>query len=242
MNALSFNLRLLWDALFLQHEAYETLRDDNNPFVEGLFILVVVGLLVALASLVGFALEWASSPNLAEMQAVVLSNLQQMEWYQQLELQGATEALSIFQRQFDMGWQIASAMTSPLTALASFVTKPLSLILGWLVLGVIAHALARLLGGTGNLGQTLGTTALAAAPQAVNLLAAIPFLVVAGVGTWSLLCYYMALRTVHDLSWPRAMWATVLTPLIVVAFLAVVSVLFAAIFGTALFATFTGGQ
>ncbi|MCB0234783.1 MAG: hypothetical protein KDG58_11285, partial [Anaerolineae bacterium] len=35
------------------------------------------------------------------------------------------------------------------------------------------------------------------------------------LGTWTLLCSYMALRTVHDLSWPRAVFAVLLPPLII---------------------------
>jgi hypothetical protein len=236
------NLRLLWDALFLQRDAYERLRDDNNPFVEGLFIVVIMGILLAIAGLVGSLLEWASTPSLADIQEIVLDNLQQMPWYQMMEQQGGAQALDMFQRQYDLTWQIVRSFTSPLSALSGYITQPLGLIVSWQLLVLVGHGLARLFGGSGNLGQTLGTTALAVAPQAINLLGAIPFVVAAGVGTWGLLCFYLAIRTTHGLSWPRAMWTAVLTPLILVLVAAVILGLIAALFGATLSAVLAGGR
>ena len=65
MHAISRSFSMLWDALFLQTDAYERMRDDDNPFVEGLFLLVLLGLLLAVVGIVGTTLEWASSPPLA---------------------------------------------------------------------------------------------------------------------------------------------------------------------------------
>jgi hypothetical protein len=76
---------------------------------------------------------------------------------------------------------------------------------------VVAYLFARLLGGQGGLGQTLGCTALAVAPQVLNLATFFPYLVVGGVvGTWTLLCRYVALKTCHRLTWNRALGATLL--------------------------------
>lgn len=59
--------------------------------------------------------------------------------------------------------------------------------------------------------QTLGATALAEAPQLLSLVTVVPFVVVGGViGTWQMLCRYLALKTVHGLSWQRAVIATIL--------------------------------
>jgi hypothetical protein len=231
----------LWDALFLQRRAYQAMADDDNPFVEGLFVLVVVGVLVALAGIVGTTLEWASSPNLNAIQEVVLRNLQGMPWWSQMEQAGGAEATQMFQQIWDMNWQIVSVLTpSPASSLAGIVTVPLGLIFGWLLFGVIAHALARLFGGTATLSQTLGVTALAAAPQLVSLVTVIPFAVVAGVGTWTLLCRYMALRTAHDLSWPRAVWATILPPIILGLIFGVLITLLVVLFGAGMATLFAG--
>jgi hypothetical protein len=243
MQAISRAVHLIWDALFLQHRAYETMRDDDNPFVEGLFILVLLGVFVALVGIVGVLFEWGSSPNLGEIQEVVFDNLRQMPWYEQMQTEGGQQAVDIFTQIWNTNWQIVQALVpTPLTALAGIVTKPLGLIIAWLVFGVIAHALARLFGGTGNLGQTLGTTALAASPQLIIAVGALPFVAVAGVGTWTMLCRYMALRTAHDLSWPRAVWATILPPIIIGLVLGILATLGFIAFGATLAALFTGGQ
>lgn len=243
MQALTRTVRLLWEALFLRHEAYEIMAEDDNPFVEGLFILVMLGLLVGLVGIVGTTLEWASAPNLDDIQRVVLDNLTQMPWYEKMQQQGGAQAVAMFQRLYDLIWQFMRMLApSPTGALAGIVLWPLGLIIGWLVFGLIAHVLARLLGGTGNLGQTLGTTALAAAPQLLNAVAALPFVAMAGVGTWTLLCRYMALRTAHDLTWPRAVWAALLPPIIVGLVIAILALLGVLLFGTALGTLFTGGQ
>jgi len=79
---------------------------------------------------------------------------------------------------------------NPASAAVRIVTLPLWLVLIWLLYGVVAHLCARLLGGQGGLGQTLGRTALAVAPQLLNLATFLPYLVVGGVvGTWTLLFY-----------------------------------------------------
>jgi hypothetical protein len=49
----TLSLGLVLRALFLDTSAYDAMRDDDNPFVEGAFLVVVVGALTALLSLVG---------------------------------------------------------------------------------------------------------------------------------------------------------------------------------------------
>ncbi len=240
MHAISRSFGMLWDALFLQTDAYERMRDDDNPFVEGLFILVLLGLLLAVVGIVGTTLEWASSPPLAEIQQAVLSGLQQMRWYQDMEQ--SSEFVTQFRAIWDQVWRfVGMTAPSPITSLAGIITKPLSLIVGWLVFGVIAHVLARLFGGKGHLSQTLGATALGTAPQLLLVVTVLPFVAVAGLGTWTLLCNYMALRTVHGLSWPRAVFAALLPPLIIGLIVGFVIVLLTVLFGGAIAAMMAGG-
>jgi len=96
-------------------------------------------------------------------------------------------------------------------------------------------------GGAGTLNQTLGATALAAAPQLLNALTVLPFVVMFSLGTWTLLCNYMALRTVHGLSWQRSVAAALLPSVVLVLLAAAIGVIVAIVFGS-LFATmFAGG-
>ena len=106
---------------------------------------------------------------------------------------------------------------------------------------MIAHILARLFGGKGHLSQTLGATALGTAPQLLLIVTVLPFTAVAGLGTWTLLCNYMALRTVHGLSWPRAVFAALLPPLIIGLIVGFVFALLAILFGGAIAAMMAGG-
>ena len=214
MHAITRSFGLLWDALFLQRDAYAHMRDDDNPFVEGLFILVLLGVLLAVAGVIGTTLEWASGPNLNTVREVVLKNLQAMDWYRFVQQSPGSE--SQFLQIWNGIWNAAAGLApSPLRSLTGIITKPLALIVWWLVFGLLAYVFARVFGGKGTLNQTLGATALAASPQLVTLLTVLPFVAIASLGTWTLLCSYMALRTVHDLSWPRAVFAALLPVLIV---------------------------
>jgi hypothetical protein len=199
-------------AIFLRTDAYEEMREARNPFIKGLFIIVIVGVIIALATLLGTALEWASSPNLADIQETVYEGIIQMPWYRQM-LQEVPDYGKMFRQQYDLGWTMARMFgaSSPGSALGNVVLTPLSLVIGWLVYGLLAHLFARLLKGEATLSQTLGCTALAVAPQVLKLTELLPFVAVGGVvGTWMLICRYMALKQAHRFAWGRAFWATVL--------------------------------
>jgi hypothetical protein len=220
-------IRLAWEALFLREDPYAEMRDNSNAALRGLGIVVLIAVAVALVGLVGTALEWATTPDLREMQETVWQGLQKMDWYQDLE--GVPE----IRQQFELGWQIFPRLFGAPnvgTAALRIVLLPLGLALVWALYGLAAYLFARLLGGQGSLGQTLGCTALAAAPQLLNLASFFPYVVVGGVvGTWTLLCRYVALKTCHRLRWGRALAATLLPYVL----LAVVVSLFSCLVGTA---------
>ncbi len=216
----TLSLKLVLRALFLDGNAYAELRDDDNPFVEGLFLIVIIGVVTAMLALIGQLLAWASTPNLNAIKEIVLQNLQHMSWWSFMA--GNPAALAQFQRWYDVGWQVVPALfgaPSPTTAALNIVTWPAGMLLSWLVYGVLAHVFARLLRGTGSLGQTLGVTALATTPLLLRGLHVVPFLVLGGVlNTWQLICRYKALRTTHNLTWGRAFWATLLPFLVYLLF------------------------
>jgi len=54
---------VLFRALFMDGDAYDQMRDDDNPFVEGLFLLVLIGVGSALLHLIGRAIMAASTPG-----------------------------------------------------------------------------------------------------------------------------------------------------------------------------------
>ena len=239
MKTISQSMGLLWEALFLQPEPYAAMRDRQNPAGKGLVILIILGLVLALAAFVGSIFTWASSPDIAVVQETVLRNLQQMSWWQFVEMDPQGEAMWF--QIWDSIWQFMGIMNpTPASGLAGFIFTPLSLIVSWIVFGLVAHVIAKLFGGQGQLGQTLGATSLAAAPQILALFNVVPFVVVAGIGIWTVLARYLAIRVAHDLSWGRALWVTLLT--MVVIFLLLFFLLGAGVFAfTATMASVFGG-
>jgi len=206
-------IRHVWEALFLNDEPFAEMCDRPQPALRGLSIVVVVAVAVALVGLVGTTLEWATSPRLADVQRVVLQGLKKMEWYQEL-VEADPELRENFQHWFDLSWKILppllGAPNIPRAALR-IILLPLGLGIAWLVYGVLAYLFARLLGGRGGLGPTLGCTALAIAPQVLNLVTFFPYVALGGlVGTWTLLGRYLAVKTCHRLTWSRALVAALL--------------------------------
>jgi len=215
-------IRLAWEALFLSEAPYAEMRDDSTPLVRGLVLVALVALAVALVGLVGTALEWATTPNMRDVQQVVLDGIRQMPWYQ--ELQSDPEFREMFSQQYELWWRVFPALFGApniTSAALKIITLPLGLAFVWFLYGLLAHLFARLLGGQEGLSQTLGCTALAVAPQLLNLATFLPYVAVGSVvSTWTLLCRYVALKTCHRLTWGRALAATLL-PYIV--FLVVIS-------------------
>ena len=208
----TLSLGRVFRALFLDSEAFEELREDDNPFVEGLFLVVILGVVTALLSWIGQTVAWASIPRLSAIKELVLPALQEQSWWAQVAAD--PQALATFQRLYDAAWQVVpwwAGAAGPASAALNILVWPIGLMVSWLVYGLVAHLFASLLGGRGTLNQTLGVTALAYMPLVLRGLGFIPFLVIGGViNTWQLLLRYRALRTAHHLSWRRAFWATLL--------------------------------
>lgn len=211
MDGIADSLRLGWDALLLKEEAYERMSIAANPVVKGLILIVIVGVVIALAAFIGDVLEWASTPNLGQIQDTVFHYLMRMPWWEEA-VSADPSFPQYFEQWYDWGWGFATALSpSPGGAAASVILTPLGLIFRWLIYGLLAYLFARWLGGTADLSETLGVLALAVAPQMLNLLTLLPYVQMGNlVSIWGILCAYVGLKTVHRLSWSRAVWATLL--------------------------------
>jgi hypothetical protein len=208
----TLSLQLVLRALFFDPEAYDRLRDDDNPFIEGAALVVLISLVAALLNLVGTLMAWASSPSLDGIKQVVLAELQSQSWWPLV--MGNAEAQAQFLRNWDLGWRIFPVLfgaANPTLSAINVVVWPIVGLISWLLYGVLVYLFSRLFRGTGTLTQTLGTTALAATPLLLRGLGLVPFLVVGGVvNTWQLICRYRAVRSAQRLPvWPAA-WATIL--------------------------------
>jgi len=208
----TLSLGLVLRALFLDNDAYDQLRDDDNPFMEGLFLVVIIGAITALLNLIGQLLAWAGTPSMSAIKDAVWQAFPTMQWWSQMS--GNATALEQFKQYYDMGWQIFPALfgaPDPASAAANIVLWPLVAVLSWLIYGTLAHLFARMLGGAGQYGQTLGTLSLSFTPLLLRGLGFLPYFTVGAVmNTWQLICRYKAIRSAGQMSWGRAVWATLL--------------------------------
>lgn len=222
MQDLLATLRLCPRALLLQDEAYAAMREISSPFIKGLILILVAGVVVSLVGIVGEMLEWATTPNLEAIKDVVLQELQQMDWYGEAS-EGSPNFEPTFRRQYEIGRRIFPYLfraPNPIGAAIGVIMIPLWLGVSWLIFGLLGYLFARLVGGQASLGQTLGCTALAVTPQLLGLIRILPYVEIGGVITiWTLICNYLALKNAHRLSSERAFWAMLL-PFILLALLA----------------------
>jgi hypothetical protein len=212
---------LVGKALVLDAEPFMALTDDDEPWMEGLFLTISVGFLVGVAQLIGRLLATATLPPSDAMLAALLQGWRQFST-------SAPEAVSpvlmeaflrevwsiiIFWNGYSGGW----------ARLLLLVTTPSLLLLQWLLAGAIVYITARFLGGVGTLNQTLGATALMVAPQALRFAELIPFATVSQLllSVWALLIIYRAVEVAHDLPWQRALLAA-LTPWLLLLVLTVI--------------------
>ncbi len=240
MDGIVDSLRLGWDALLFKEDAYEEMGASTSPVVKGLIFIVVVGVIIAICGLVGTGLELASIPDMGEIRDTVFFYMKQMPWWD-VVAQEDPMALERFEEWYQRGWDIFPKLFGAPdmgSAALGIITVPLALLFRWLVYGLLAYLFARWLGGSGSLSKTLGVLALAVVPQVLNVLTIIPFLQVGSiVAVWGVLCAYYGLKTAHNLSWTRAVWATLLPFILVVVVLILMGCFSSAILGVVL-----GGQ
>ncbi len=203
--------RLLGQALVLEPDPCVVLADDDNPWLEGLFLLTLLGSGVGFARLIGGALTGASLPSSEALFQATVQVLRQAQ---------AAPALEAILRQVWPGIALLLGHGGWLR-LYLVVATPLAMILFWLAYGLLAHGSARLLGGQGRWNATLGVLALSFAPWLFGLLQVLPFVRVPGLllVVWGLLIAYRGLEVAHELPTDRAVLAALL-PMCVLLFLA----------------------
>lgn len=208
-------VRLGLGGLFLEQQVYQQQRESPESLRRGFILVATIGVLVGLATLIGQVGEALVTPASDVMMRTIYEGLTAMPWYQDL-LEMQPGFADEFREQFDRIAQIIRLFQGGgvIGGLVSFVLSPLLYLLGWLIFGLLAHVIARALGGSGTLAQTLGCTALAAGVSLLNLVQIVPFAQVAGVGLLSLVANYVAIREAHELAPGPAFWATILGPLL----------------------------
>ncbi len=203
---------LIGKTLVLEAEPFVIMTEDDNPWVEGLFLTVSLGFVIGVAHLVGGLLMTATLPPAAAVQEAILQGWRQFSQNFGASVDPVATAANL--RRF---WTLVTTLSGyggGWFRLFTLITTPFLLVIQWLVSGLLVFITARALGGRGTLNQTLGATALMVAPYALSLLTVIPFVSVNNLllTTWSLLIVYRAAEVTHELPWQRAIWVA-LTPI-----------------------------
>jgi hypothetical protein len=200
---------LIGKALVLEAQPFEAMVDDDQPWMEGLALIVTVGLLVGMAQLIG---NWLLSATLPPADAVLATLVNGWrEFAAQVGLAADAAAGEAVLRQAWASFTLLRGYDQGWGGLLSLILTPLGLVLQWLLAALIVFGVARWLGGRGTLNQTLGATALIAAPQVLLLLQIVPFVAVSGLllAVWGVLILYRAVEVAHELPWQRAVLAAV---------------------------------
>jgi hypothetical protein len=227
----------LWlGAMFLKQETYSYERDSKNPFGNGLLYIAVVGVLVALAGILGAGLRYAIVPSSDAIKNTILVHIQAMPFFAMYD----STAADIFNKQFNQGWDLIGSRTlgypvDPVgvTALvASVLTTPLGLVIGWLVYGALVHLIARGWNRDTSFGEMLAPLALATSPQLLNLVAVFPTAGASGVviSLWTWICSVFAIRVAYQTTTGRAIWAAVFPVLLAAILFLLLFLLIAAFF------------
>ena len=206
--------QLVGKALFLEGEPFITMVDDDDPWVEGLFLVVVMSALIAIAQFVGGLLLTLSLPPSNALLEAVIQGWRLIAGELGFSNSGVVDA--VIRQQWDL-LAAAVGFGGGMSRLLIILFVPAAMVVQWFLYGLLGHGVARLLGGHATLNQTLGATALLVAPNVLLLLTIVPFVNVSAllILVWSLLIVYRALQIAHDLSWQRAAGAALLTPILV---------------------------
>lgn len=198
--------RLIGQALVLEPEPFVEMVDDDNPWVEGLFLCACIGVLTAVAQVLGGLLLTGSLPPAEVVLNTLLQALRQ--------LVANAETLLEVERTLGEIWPLLSMNSgygSGWLRLLTLVVTPFGLIAQWLIFGITGHLIARAVGGQGSLGQTLGAMALSNGPRLLYILTIIPFVSIGGIliHVWGILIAYRGMEVAHELPPTRAALAVV---------------------------------
>jgi hypothetical protein len=186
---------LVSKALVLDAEPFIALSDDDDPWVEGLFLTMGVGFLVGVARLIGQLLTTAVLPPNDALLAALLQGWRQ--WSTSVPNAINPAVMESFLRE---GWAIANfwlGYSGGWLRLLTLVTTPTLLFVQWLLAGMIIYA------------EILPFAAVS------QLL----------LSVWALLILYRGVEVAHDLPWQKAFVAAVAPLLLLILFVFLMAML-----------------
>lgn len=196
---------LIGKALVLEAEPFVTLVDDDEPWVEGLFLTISLGVVVGVARLIGGLWLSASLPPATSVIEAIVTGWQRFNTV--MTLTSTPQAVEASLRQWWWLVTLLNGYDSGWLRLLTLISTPLGFVASWLLSACVVYLAARALGGSGSFNQTLGATALIVAPHIFSILHIFPFVTVSALllTVWGLLILYRAAEVAHNLSWQRAL-------------------------------------
>jgi hypothetical protein len=166
-------------------------------------LLWILGI-VLLARLIGFGLNWLTTPRLERIEALLQEFIVGLPWYAE-QVRQAPGFAAQFAQNYYLTWEGLRALLgiqTPASVGAWVGVTVLDTLLAWLVYGTLAHWSARWLGGAGRWSQTMGAIALAYAPLLLTVIEMIPgaALPLSLLFLAMLVGKYQALKCVHRLA------------------------------------------
>lgn len=233
---ISYYAELWVGAMFLRPEAYQYIRARREPFASGLLYLALIGVLTAIASILGAATRYVTSPNADYIKNALLEHLQATPLYSQLPPNAQASLDSGFQQLWNaLGSTLLGYPTTP-TGVAmlglSLITVPLGLVIGWLIYGALVRLVSRGWNPATTFGELLAALALANSPQLLMALNLFPGVGVSGmvIGLWTFVLNVFAIRQAYQTTTRRAIWGALFPSLL----LFVILILLAALAGVTL--------
>lgn len=201
----------LWiGGLFLQREAYQYLTQRRQPLASGMLFVGIVGVLVALANILGALARYATSPSPDAIKNTVLVHLQAMPFYEQM----LPVTQSLFERGFNQTWELLgqffvgypSTQQEFAQLFVTLLTTPLGMIVTWLVYSALVHLGARKNNPETTFAQVAGALSLTQAPFLINVLNIFP-----GVSVnfwvlylWFFVCAITGIRVAYNTNQAKA--------------------------------------
>ncbi len=241
---------LLHAALFREH-VFSDLSRRRDAFLQGVVIVLVVGLVVGLPGLIrDIVVGLRPATTEVEMAEVRTELNRLLEQMQPFFGNMPAEEMNALMAQIEENMQFGLAIAGKVEAMPTMLPKPLdrsfqaigtwtskpfagsSLPLGaaalgtWLGYGTWVMLFAKLLGGRGSLVGFFGATAFYAVPHLLNVLGLVP--VLGGVLSviayfWGLALYVKGTAVSHQLSVERALLAVLLPALIALVILIILA-------------------
>ncbi len=139
---------MLGKALVFEAEPFITMVEDDNPWAEGLFMVVCMGVLVGLAKVGGALLTSAIMPNTEAALSALLQVWRQFAVFVGPMAGTGAEAESWFRQWWPVGTGLFGYSWSWMQ-FGWIVFAPFVLALQWLLVGLVTHGVARALGAVG---------------------------------------------------------------------------------------------